>query len=126
MSSNNLGKRLKKFRKRKLNTKYAICYKHGKTRFYYKNMDIDDSCIKCHEEWLDKQIDKKICTYPEKAKISKNKYSANCYRKIRTAFRDKYIKEKFDNPMQPREKEFFQLIKKYLNTLERQLLKQNR
>ena len=60
-----------------------------------------------------------LITYPEKEKISKNKIIANCYRKIRNAFRESYMEENFKKPMYPREKEFLQWVKKYLNELER-------
>ena len=119
-----MGKQLiKKFKNEKLKTKIRKCYKHGKTLFYFDRINNGFYCLKCCEEWLNKQIDKPICTYPEDAKISKNKHTANCYRKIRTVFRDKYIEEKFDNPMQPAEYEFLQSIKKFLNVMEEQLLK---
>ncbi len=60
-------------------------------------------------------------TYPEKEKISNNASIANCYRKIRNAFRESYIEDNFKKPMYPREKEFLQWVKKYLNELERKI-----
>ena len=40
-----------------------------------------------------------MITYPDKEKISKNKITANCYKKIRECFRVKYINEKFSKPL---------------------------
>ena len=65
-----------------------------------------------------------MITYPDKEKISKNKITANCYKKIRECFRVKYINEKFSKPLYPREEEFLQYIKKYLNKMELQLIKE--
>ena len=65
---------------------------------------------------------KEFTTYPDKERISKNIHTANCYRKIREIFRQNYIEEKFENPLCPREHEFLQWVKKYLNELESKLL----
>ena len=60
--------------------------------------------------------------YPDKEKISKNPITANTYRKIRECFKQHYIEENFDKPMQPKEEEFLQWIKKFLNNMEVGLL----
>jgi len=65
---------------------------------------------------------REFTTYPNKEKISKNKHTANCYRNIREAYRLMYLRKSFNKPMFPREKEFLQYIKKYLNDMERKLL----
>ena len=54
-------------------------------------------------------------------KISKNKHTANCYRNIREKFREMYIEGPFGKPIAPREEEFLQYMKKYLNHLEKKL-----
>lgn len=66
---------------------------------------------------------KEYTTYPDKEKISKNKYTATCYRNIREIFRQNYVKDPFDKPLWPREHEFLQWVKKYLNNLEYNLTK---
>ena len=60
--------------------------------------------------------------YPDKEKISKNPVTRRTYNKIRDCFKWNYIREDFDNPMQPREQEFLQWIKKFLNEMEKSLL----
>jgi len=59
--------------------------------------------------------------YPGEEKISKNPTTAACYRKIRECFRSHYIREKFDNPLCPRELEFLQWIKRFLNDMENKI-----
>lgn len=59
-----------------------------------------------------------ISYYPNKEKISKNKITKRTYTKIRNCFKEYYIRENFDNPLQPREEEFLQWIKKFLNEME--------
>lgn len=61
--------------------------------------------------------------YPSKEVISKNKVTANCYKKIRECFKQHYIEENFDKPLQPKEEEFLQWIKKFLNNMEKSLYK---
>ena len=56
--------------------------------------------------------------YPDKEKISKNKITKGTYNKIRECFKSHYIGENFSNPMYPREQEFLQWIKKFLNQME--------
>lgn len=60
--------------------------------------------------------------YPDNVIISKNSITSNTYRKIRECFKQHYIRENFDKPLQPREEEFLQWIKKFLNNMEERLL----
>lgn len=63
-------------------------------------------------------------TYPADEKISTNKVTAKTYRKIRDCFKSHYIDDKkFCKPLWPKEEEFLQWIKKFLNEMEKGLKK---
>jgi len=62
--------------------------------------------------------------YPNDEKLSKNPITKRAYRKIRECFKWHYIEKSFSEPMYPREQEFLQWIKKFLNDMEKGLLKE--
>lgn len=64
-----------------------------------------------------------ITWYPDKEKLSKHPATQQCYNKIKECFVQNYVGGSLSKPPFPKELEFLQWIKRFLNTMENNIMK---